>query len=159
MIRKTLLLLAVLATTACATSYQPMGDTGGYEQTQLDSNTFAIRFHGNGFTSLEAVDKYAKLRASEIGRQLGFEYVVFLGQEDRSVRNTISTPTTTTTTGTINSYNGSGAYYGTSTTSGGTHSINNPRVQLLARYFDSRPEGRFLEIYKIDDLYTQLSPE
>ncbi len=44
MIRIALLLVALGSLIACATPYQPMGTTGGYEQTQLDENTFAIRF-------------------------------------------------------------------------------------------------------------------
>ena len=145
--------------TACATAYQPMGSTGGYEQTQLDESTFAIRFYGNGFTNRNTVTQYARLRAAEIGKQLGYQYVVFLGEEDRSVRQTYTTPTTTTTTGTLNTYGNTGTFSGTSTTSGGTQSVTKPRVEIIARYFEQLPEGRFLELYKIDDLYDQLAPQ
>ena len=159
LVRTMLLVLVAFFAASCMTPYVPMGGMGGYEQTQLDGNTFSIRFHGNGFTSRELVRKYAKRRAAEIGKQLGYRYVIFLGEEDRSVTSTYSIPTTTYTSGTVSTYGSTGGYSGVSNTYGGIQSVNKPRVQLIARYFEVLPEGRYLEIHEVEELYNQLVPK
>jgi len=147
----------LLVLSACATKYQPMGSTGGYEQTQLDENAFAIRFYGNSFTKRSTVTHYARLRAAEIGKQLGYQYVALLGEEDRTVSGTYTTPTTTTTAGSLNTSGNTGTFYSTSTTSGGAQSTTKPRVEIIARYFEELPDGRFLELHRVDELYNQLA--
>jgi hypothetical protein len=47
------MIAATLLVSACATSYQPKGLTGGFDEVQLDTNVYQVRFRGNGYTSAD----------------------------------------------------------------------------------------------------------
>jgi len=53
----------------CATAYQAKGFRGGYNDIQLDENTFRVSFRGNGFTSQDTVITYLLYRCAEITRR------------------------------------------------------------------------------------------
>lgn len=56
----------------CATTYQSVAFTGGYEETRLDENVFSIFFRGNGFTSSQRAQDFTFLRSSELTLQYGY---------------------------------------------------------------------------------------
>jgi hypothetical protein len=66
------LLAACLALIGCQTPYQPMGETGGYEDLQLSANSYRITVKGNGFTDRERAVNIAMLRAAELAIGHGF---------------------------------------------------------------------------------------
>lgn len=41
----------------CATSYQPKGFTGGYEEVEIQPGVYFLEFSGNRYTSLPTVVK------------------------------------------------------------------------------------------------------
>ena len=51
---------------SCATKYQSMGFTGGYEDYDFGDGKFKVEFLGNGYTNSETVKKYARTRAKEL---------------------------------------------------------------------------------------------
>jgi hypothetical protein len=57
---------SLLLLCSCATPYQPHGFLGGYKDTQLDSNTFRVSFHGNDETARETVLNYLLYRCAEV---------------------------------------------------------------------------------------------
>ena len=62
-------LLAVLTLSACAarpTPYVPREGVFGYDQTQIDSQTWRVVFAGNADTPRETVENYLLYRAAEI---------------------------------------------------------------------------------------------
>jgi hypothetical protein len=59
---KLITLLGALLLVGCATPYQQMGSEGGFQSQRLSSNTFAVQFLGNGFTSQKQADGFAFLR-------------------------------------------------------------------------------------------------
>jgi hypothetical protein len=105
--------------TGCATTYQPQGFSGGFAETQLDTNVFRVSFRGNGYTSAERAEEMALLRSAEVAIKNSFTHFAVVDGASRSRYSTVTTPTQSTTTGTV-SVNGNTAF-GTArtTTSGG----------------------------------------
>lgn len=58
----------------CMTAYQPLGATGGYEDKQLDKDTYQVAFYGNGNTPRPVVLKYFLHRCAELTLEKGYEY-------------------------------------------------------------------------------------
>lgn len=58
------IIIAVLA--GCVTPYQPMGFSGGYEETPLGSDTYVVHASVNGYTSQGTAVQYAYRRAAEL---------------------------------------------------------------------------------------------
>jgi hypothetical protein len=74
-----LALLVALGLTGCATSYQPMGFTGGFSEVQLNADTYQITVAGNGYTSADRAQKIALLRACDLTLKAGFQRFVVVG--------------------------------------------------------------------------------
>lgn len=145
----------VLFLTACATSYQNSGFTGGYSETQLDENVFKVSFRGNGYTSRERASDFALLRSAELTLQHGYRYFVIVDEQSNTRNSTYTTPITSNTT--ANVY-GSGNYaYGTATTttSGGqTYNISKPSTSNTIVLFEEKPENGFS--YNAGFIYQEL---
>jgi hypothetical protein len=71
--------IALLA--GCASPYGPAAGRGGYKDTKIDDNTFAVRFDGNGKTSADMVWNYWIYRCAELTVQNGFQYFAQLRTE------------------------------------------------------------------------------
>jgi hypothetical protein len=72
----------------CATTYQPVGFTGGYTDQRLDDNTVQVSFRGNGFTAPETVHTYLLRRCAELTLQDGYNYFVLVDAEEPNEGNT-----------------------------------------------------------------------
>jgi hypothetical protein len=70
----------------CATAYQPHGLTGGFEESQVNQNTFRVAFRGNGYTSTNRVEELTLLRSAEICLDRGLPGFVLL-RERTDIRN------------------------------------------------------------------------
>jgi len=153
--RTMLLVVSTLFLTACATSYQNTGLTGGYSETQLDENVFKVSFKGNGYTSRERASDFALLRSAELTLQSGYAYFVIVDEDSYTRNSTYTTPTTSNTT--ANVY-GSGNYaYGsaTTTTSGGqTYNISKPNTSNTILLFKEKPDNGFS--YNAEFIYREL---
>ena len=66
MMRSLLILVLPIILSACATTYQPQGLSGGFSETQLDTNVFKVSFRGNGYTHAERAEDLALLRSAEL---------------------------------------------------------------------------------------------
>ena len=92
----------VLALSACATAYQPQGLTGGFSDTQLDTNIFRVSFDGNGYTNAQRAEEMALLRSAEITLKNGFTHFIIIDGRSTSEHGTLTTlvaakPNTTNT--------------------------------------------------------------
>lgn len=58
--------IAVGVLTACATSYQPVGATGGFEETKLAAGLYQVSFTGNGYTLPARVSQFVLRRCAEL---------------------------------------------------------------------------------------------
>ncbi|WP_218814015.1 CC0125/CC1285 family lipoprotein [Rickettsiella endosymbiont of Dermanyssus gallinae] len=124
-----LLPLLTLALTGCATTYQPSGFSGGYEDIQLSENIYKISFNGNSFASKELVQNYLLRRCADVTIQKGYKYFVILNENIEVSRRTITTPATVQT----NSIN---TFMGNSVSSNGYSTINYGQNITSNRYGD-----------------------
>lgn len=150
---KAVILFAVLVLTGCATQYKPDGFSGGFSETWYEENLVQVTFRGNGSTSSQRASDFALLRAAELGKQKGFQYLV-IGGADYSEKHTSYTTPGTATTNTYGSVNGTASTYGsytsynaygsaTSTTTynpGQTYNVVKPQQSLLVGLFLEKPE-------------------
>jgi hypothetical protein len=153
------LLLAIIIAaivSGCATAYQPIGYAGGFYHQKVSENAYIIGFSGNGFTSNERANDFAKLRAAEIGKKLGFSHFVIDGTLDKSGIDTINTGSTTTTSGNLYGYGNSASFYGTSYTTNNTTRVYKPGVEIGILYSEGIPQGRHLEVFVVQDVLNEL---
>lgn len=59
-------LLISFLITGCATPYKPNGMGGGYRDMKIGENKYEVAFNGNGYSSMEHVEKHWARRASEV---------------------------------------------------------------------------------------------
>jgi hypothetical protein len=145
---------------SCATPYQSVGFTGGYSETQLDTNVFQVNFRGNGYTSIERATDFSLLRCAELADMHGFQYFTIIDAKEYYKNSAYSTPTQTKTR--VSVYGNTA--YGNSTTYGGqTYIISKPRTSNTIVCFKSKPEGfsynaKFL-INSLKEKYDLFTPE
>ena len=84
--KRRLLLIAAaavgaMALSACetATPYQPLGvrgthASGGFYETQIETNRFRVGFRGNSLTSRDRVERYLLYRAADLTVQRGYDW-------------------------------------------------------------------------------------
>ena len=137
------LILAVLVT-ACATTYQSKGFSGGYSETQLDENIFRVTFNGNGYTSRERVADFTLLRSAELTLETGYKYFVVVDANSYSKTGVVTTPQTTTTNANVNIYGNTAYGAATSTTTGGnSFLVTKPSSSNTIVMLNEKPEGTF----------------
>jgi len=73
-------LTALAACTLQPTPYQPLGETGGYEEARLQPQVYRVSFRGNRATAETTVLDFLYLRCAELTQQAGFTH--FAIQED-----------------------------------------------------------------------------
>ncbi len=78
------IIMILLILTGCATPYQRIGLSGGYEDTRLGDDLFMVSFRGNGYTSATRVFDMTLRRASEITIENGYSYFTILQSSDTS---------------------------------------------------------------------------
>lgn len=144
----------ILALAGCATGYEPQGWSGGFSESQIDTNVFNVTFKGNEYTERDKANDFALLRSAEIALENGYQYFVIIDAKQYSEDSTYTTPTTSTTNVNSNTYGsehniGNNTIYngntnGTTTTtvSGGqTYNISKPRTSNTIVCFNEKPEG------------------
>ena len=71
-IRIGLAILAMYALYGCATPYKPYGSLGGYLDKEIAPNVYQVEYHGNGYTTYEAIEGHLRQRAGELCKSRGF---------------------------------------------------------------------------------------
>lgn len=136
--------IATLAITACATSYQKEGFSGGFNETRIAPNAWKVTFAGNGYTSRTKAEDFTLLRSADLTLQSGFQYFAIVGSNsDISTVSSWTAPTTSTTNMTANRFGNSATGTATTTTSGGnTFLISKPSSSNTIVMFKAEPQGR-----------------
>ncbi|MBK9595716.1 MAG: hypothetical protein IPO57_10280, partial [Rhodocyclales bacterium] len=88
----------------CATAYQSEGLSGGFSETQLDTNVFRVSFRGNGYTRAERAEELALLRGAELTLKNGFTHFAIIDGRTREQSGTYTTPTQSYTTANATAY-------------------------------------------------------
>lgn len=149
-------ILCSLLLTACATSYQPQGLSGGFTETQLDKNVFRVTFRGNGYTKQERAEELALLRSAELALKNGFTHFAIVDGKSRADYGAFTTPTHATTTGTVSSYGNTSRLNAQTRVSGGdTFIIAKPSTTNTIVCFNGKPEIGAL-VYDAQFVFTSL---
>lgn len=89
-----LAIIILFATSGCSTPYQPLqrgtnewgiliGAGGGFASRQIGENEFEVFFAGNGFTSMETVEKYWHRKAAELCGSGNYTHTIETQWEER----------------------------------------------------------------------------
>ena len=145
------ILISLLA--GCASSqYQPgAGSDVGYYERRLKENQYEVSFKGDKNTTYEKAYDFSVLRALEIGRSLGYEYMLLTSTKD-------ATKTRTSVSG------GCNTNIMTKETTCSEQKTNRrmlPGYSIKVQYFERQPEGRFLpeNLFLIRAAYTAMRHE
>ena len=126
--KKLIFLSLIFFLFGCATPYQPLGFSGGYDDTRLGDDIFLVNFRGNGYTSQSKSFDYTLLRASELLIEAGYPYFTIISDNDVSK------------TGLV--FMGQSQTYGGSTSTGGSAvPITKPGNRLIVQGFKNKPSS------------------
>ena len=128
------LLAAAALFSGCATSYQPSGFTGGFDEVQLGDNVYRVQFRGNGMTSSSRAEDLALLRCAELTLLKGFSHFAIV--DERHGQSTSAIPQTATSITTA-----VGGTLQTTSFGGGMAFISRPRSRNTVMMFRGAPEG------------------
>jgi hypothetical protein len=125
----------------CATAYQAEGFSGGFSETQLDTNVFRVSFRGNGYTRAERAEELALLCSAELTLKNGFTHFAIIEGRSREQSGSYTTPTQSYTTGSATAY-GNSAYGSARTTSYGGQTIHfsKPSTTNTIMCFNGKPD-------------------
>lgn len=136
-----LMLVCSVVVAGCATAYQPQGLSGGFTETQLDTNVWKVSFRGNGYTKGDKAEDFAMLRSAELALANGFTHFAFASSKTGVETSTMTTPTTSYTSGSAGAYGNN--IYGSSTTrtyGGDTIFISKPSASNTVVMFKGKPD-------------------
>lgn len=126
----------------CATGYQARGFSGGFTETQLDTNVFRVTFNGNGYTAGDRAADFALLRCAELTLQRGYTHFAVVDARSDVTASTYTTPKQTYTTATVNAYGnmaqGSAQTY---TTGGQTFTAHMPSSTNTILLLHGKPDN------------------
>jgi len=142
----------------CATTYKPVGLTGGYSDTKLQDDVYQISFKGNAHTGSDKVKDFALLRAAELTLDNGYKYFIILEGSNTTKTGVYTTPVQANTTGNVNMYGNTGTYTGTTYYSGGqTYIYNKPIYSLMIKCLKEKPEESGIFVYDAIQIKENLS--
>ena len=151
-----LIIFVLIFAQSCATTYQKSGFSGGYSETQLDTNVFKVSFRGNSYTGRERVADFTLLRSAELALKNDYQYFAIIDYNSYTSRSSHTTPVTSYTTG---SAYGSGGYtYDgavTTTTGGQTYHTSKPSSSNTIVCFKEKPESTFS--YNANFIYKSIT--
>ena len=147
--------VALVTLAGCATTYQSQGFTGGYKDSQIDSNTFLVEFRGNGYTSPQAVNTYLLYRCAELTATAGYDYFILLGTASVDEQSLFTTPGhySATTTGSGSFATTTGTY-----TPGQTTSITKPGTTTVIKAFHGQKPPDNLAAFDAKEVLQHLGP-
>ena len=139
--RKLVTIILAILVSGCATAYQSAGFSGGYRDTQLDTNVFRVSFEGNGYTRPDRAEDLALLRSAEITLDNGFSHFAIIDERSREKLSTFASPTQSYTTANATAF-GNTAYGTAHTTTygGSTFLVSKPSTTNTIVCFNGKPD-------------------
>lgn len=64
-----------------STSYGPKGFMGGYSETQMGNDMYAVKFQGNGNTRPDKSVDFCMLRSADLTLEKGYKFSLLWNQE------------------------------------------------------------------------------
>jgi hypothetical protein len=130
--------LSLLLLASCATTYQPLGWSGGYEDYRATGDQYEVYFRSNGYASPNTVYQFFLMRAAEIAMKNRYSSFYVLQAEDWAGTATVVTPGRAYETGYVNVYRtysrsryGNIGYIETTVTTGPVVVYTPPRVYKI----------------------------
>jgi hypothetical protein len=170
----TLAIAAILA--GCATAYKPLGVTGGYSSSRLDTNVFQVDFKGNVYVDRDKANDFALLRSAELALKNGYKYFFIVKTFEYSKDSSCTAPATETTHIAVNTYGSVYSYgintnfygntYGPATTAISGVSpctASKPGTSYTIVCFENEPEGNSFNAEsvarRLKEKYGLLAPD
>jgi hypothetical protein len=150
--KRLLMLTCILTITSCATTYQAQSWTGGFTETQLDTDVYSVRFKGNGYTSSSRAADFTLLRSAEIALEQGYNYFVVIESDSIQDVRQASIPQQTYNYGTVSGSGGSASYSGYGTTYQNIR-VTRPTAENTILLLKEKPAGIS---YNAQLIYDQL---
>ena len=139
--RKLLSAVALAGLAGCATTYQPKGYFGGYDELRIGVDTFLVSFNGNSRTSASRAHDFLLLRCADVALANGATHFRIEELTDETQRRLVETPTQATTTGYVQTY-GNTSYANLHTqSSGGIREKVMPGGKAKIRLLKANEEG------------------
>lgn len=132
-------LVAAVTLGGCATTYQPVGFTGGFSETQLAPDVFNVTFKGNGYTAQDKANDFTLLRSAEIALENGFNYFVIVDANQYSKHETYTSPAYATTN--LNQDMNGNAVANTVVYGGQAYNYTKPRSSNTIVCYVEKPQG------------------
>ena len=147
----------MLAMSGCATSYQPQSFSGGFTESQLDTNVFRVSFKGNGYTSAERAEEMSLLRSADLTLKNGFTHFSIVDGRSRTESSSYTTPIQSSTSGTISTYGNTSSLNATTRQTGGeTYNIAKPSTTNTIVCFVGKPANAGF-VYDAQFVFNSLS--
>ncbi|MFN7473330.1 MAG: CC0125/CC1285 family lipoprotein [Burkholderiales bacterium] len=166
--RQTTLLFFLIATLicGCATEYQPnktfsvggipLFSSGGFTESQLDTNVFRVTFDGNEFTAGQRASDLVLLRSADIALKHNFAFFVIVDSKTYNNVSSFTTPIQSTTTGSATRTGNMVSGNATTTTTGGqTYVTVMPSATNTIVYFKEKPSVQGL-VYNAEFICNSL---
>ena len=131
-------LIFIVLLTGCASSspYGPIGGSEvGYAERRIKENVYEVTFQGHKRMSFESTYDFAVLRALEIGKTLGYEYMLLTSNKDKTKTKYLTLGGGCTTTAISKE---------TTCSKPTTYRRTLPAYTVKVQYFEKKPKGRFL---------------
>ena len=157
--RKALTAVAVFLA-ACATPYGKYGLLGGYTDSRIDANTFAISVDNNGFTSQQTTSMHALYRAAELTVENGFDYFVIASGASTPSSMAMAMPGSSTSSTTFNTFGSSAT--ATTTTRYAPMTVIPvvfPNSALVIKSFKGQKPGDHPSAYDAREVMKYLGPQ
>ena len=138
--------LASLLLIGCATGYHPESFSGGFKEYQLNRDTYAIGFSGNGYTSSGTAYEYTLRRAADLTIAKGFKYFIIKKSVSDVSRSSYTTPIQSNTTSNYNAhaFGNFGSINGesnTTITGGNTYITERPTTGIIIQMLRYNDHG------------------
>lgn len=124
------LLSSLILLTSCATSYKPLGLSGGYSEMALTEDTYKVSFQGNSYTSQEEVQNLFLRRCAELTLNKGYKYFVVSNSDIQVTTSYHKSPTTVNTSTDDSSWGRTENRNSTTTITPGNVEIRNSYTQI-----------------------------
>lgn len=139
--RKLLIAAALAGLAGCATTYQPKGYFGGYDELRIGADAFLVSFNGNSRTSAARAHDLLLLRCADLALANGATYFRIEELTDETQRRFVEAPTQATTTGYVQTF-GNTSYANLKTeSSGGLREKVMPGARAQIRLLKANEDG------------------
>ena len=145
-----LTLFGICLLTGCATSYQPLNESGGYYHKKFTEEKYAVGFVGNGFTNYQESFEHALRRALEIGEGNNFSFLLLEGERNLSSTEIQNLGSSSQTYGSFTNTN----FASSSLTQNHNIPVTKPESVIFVKFFKNKPD---IESKHLIDINASLS--